>query len=524
MSKRYAALVAALAAVLYGAGALAAENEQNEVLNFDRTIKESVDNFRILRTNEKAQMNDYVTRVFELKNAPVMEVVPYVIQAVRAESGAARTLRYKDPATGQERNFIQVVCPPFQLPGIEQLIKTFDLPGVTSSPGDTRFFYRMQHRSAADVRAILQNSELSAEGSTAIDAATNTLYFRDSASDFGRGLAVVRFMDVPIPQVEFEVEIFELDRDDEDRLGLYWEAWKNSIGGAFKCYRNSVTSVSGFESLITVGASNLAQFLNYLVEQNAAKVVTRTRISVQNGQQAVISSLKRIPYLGYSDMTWSNGQLQTPVSTPSLGTQGLMLREEQALPNQPGGTNQTSSTDRGTITGEKSEGIYLAITPTIGCRSLSASIVVTVNSLVGFTKLDVPIITERRTVTTATLVPGQVFALGGMDKETVVAETRGIPLLRKLPIVGALFRYNTDVARKSVLIITIKPTVKNQLLYRALTLGWGAEPITADDVIRFEGDALAPNPTAGAAEAPAEGESQGGPALKWGPSLWRDKP
>ena len=486
------ALVAAVfaCATAYGAAA----NNQDERLNFDRAIKDSVDNFRILRTDQKSQINDYVTRVFELKNARCMEVVPYVNQAVRAESGTARTLKYVDPETKKERNFIQVVCPKFQVAGIEQLIKAFDLPGVTSSPGDTRFFYRMQHRNAAAVQAILQASELSGEGGSAVDAPTNTIYFRDSSSDFGRGLAVVKFMDVPVPQVELEVVIYEIEKSDEAKLGLYWDAWKNMLtGGVVGAYGGIARGggTDGFHSIVGVGGPAIADFLNYLVKEGKAEVVTSTRLSVQNGETASLSSLKRIPYQAYTAFALNN--------VPVLGNTGWAVKTEQSnAPNAPGGTNQTANVDPGTVTGEKSEGIYLAVTPTIGTKTLSASITVTVNSLAGYTKLDAPIIIERRTNTTATLTPGKVFTLGGMDKETAIKETRGIPLLKSIPVIKYLFSYEADVTRKSTLIVTIKPKVKNQLLFKALSLGWKTAPdsIPPDAKVFDQSKQLAPNPDA----------------------------
>ena len=476
------------------AGPVFGADAGDEEIRFNRAIKDSIDNFRVLRTDEKSQMNDYVTRVFELKNARCMEVVPYVNQAVRAESGSARTLKYVDPETRKVRNFIQVVCPKFQVAGIEQLVKAFDLPGVTSSPGDTRYFYRMQHRNAAAVQAMLQASELSGEGGSAVDAPTNTLYFRDSSSDFGRDLAVVKFMDVPVPQVELEVVIYEIDESDEAKLGLYWDAWKNMLTGGVAAAYGSIArgaGADGFHAIAAVGGPAVADFLNYLVKEGKAKVVTSTRLSVQNGETATLSSLKRIPFQAYAAFALNN--------VPVMGNTGWAVKAEQSnAPNAPGGANQRSSVDPGTVTGEKSEGIYLAVTPTIGTETLSANITVTVNSLVGYTKLDAPIIAERRTDTTATLTPGKVFTLGGMDKETKVKETRGIPLLKSIPVIKYLFSYKADVARKSTLIVTIKPKVKNQLLFKALSLGWKTAPdsIPPDAKVFDQSKQLEPNPDA----------------------------
>lgn len=41
-------------------------------------------------------------------------------------------------------------------------------------------------------------------------SATNTIYVVDSPSDFRRTLAQIQFYDVPIPQVDLEVQLLEL--------------------------------------------------------------------------------------------------------------------------------------------------------------------------------------------------------------------------------------------------------------------------------------------------------------------------
>jgi type II secretory pathway component GspD/PulD (secretin) len=538
VGRMWLAMVGIVAVFAFSGVSFAADNAQDEVLNFDRAIKESVDNFRILRTDQKSQMNDYVTRVFELKNAKCMEVLPYVRQAVRAEGGEARTLKYVDPQTKAERNFIQVVCPKFQLAGVEEVVRSFDLSGVVSSPGDTRYFYRMQHRNAVDVETMLRNTELSGEGGSAIDSATNTLYFRDSASDWGRALAVVRFMDVPVPQVELEVVIYEVDRDDEAKLGLHWDAWKNMLTGGVLTRFGGHSPNDGYQAVLNVGGPAVAQFLNYLVKQGSAKVVTSTTVSVQNRQTATISSLKRIPYQDYTEVLALDGVPATVPGTPAVlePTRWAMKREQSGSPNAPGGTarnpsllaneldtGRTIAVDPATVSGEKSEGVFLRVIPTIGTKTLSADVLVTVNSLVGYTKLDAPIIAERRTQTVATFTPGEVFSLGGLDKETAVKESRGIPGLKNIPGLKYLFSYETEVARKSTLVVTIKPKVKNQLLFKKPSLSWGTTATTVPDdgQVFDQSDVLGGNEAAnvneGALKAAVESEA---PGLKWGDTEW----
>ena len=110
--------------------------------------------------------------------------------------------------------------------------------------------------------------------------------------------------------------------------------------------------------------------------------------------------------------------------------------------------------------------------------------------------------------------------LGGMEKETVIKESRGIPLLGRIPVLGRLFRYDVDVAQKTVLIITIKPTIKNQLLYKALGLEGAVKPAVLD-IEKDQQLILQPHP-----DANPEGQDlldeigDCGPALRWGNTQW----
>ncbi len=54
-----------------------------------------------------------------------------------------------------------------------------------------------------------------------------------------------------------------------------------------------------------------------------------------------------------------------------------------------------------------------------------------------------PVVTTRRASTTIQLYDGQSFAIGGLIKDNLVTNLKGLPVLGELPILGALFR-STD--------------------------------------------------------------------------------
>jgi pilus assembly protein CpaC len=54
-----------------------------------------------------------------------------------------------------------------------------------------------------------------------------------------------------------------------------------------------------------------------------------------------------------------------------------------------------------------------------------------------------PVVTTRRASTTVQLYDGQSFAIGGLVKNNLVANLKGLPMLGEVPVLGALFR-STD--------------------------------------------------------------------------------
>jgi type II secretory pathway component GspD/PulD (secretin) len=308
-----------------------------------------------------------------------------------------------------------------------------------------------------------------------------------------------------------------------EQLGREWNVYTRPYtsmlpGGSFGPVAGIAPDqgLIGYDALLGVGATTAAQFLNYMVYKGHAKVVTRSRITVQNQQTGAISTLKRIPYQQYP--------VQSNTTNRTLGSLDANSLQEQSDPTQPGRGPNVSATDPGLVPGEKAEGLYVQIRPTIGVQTLSADVVTTVNSLVGYTKLDAPIIAERRVSTTVTLTPDKLFVLGGVDKETFIRGASRIPILGQVPILGYWCGVETEGYRRSYLVITIKPRIRNKLLYNSMLLEFGYGRGDVPKEIRdLEKRFVRPNPNMEEdAETRVGLEEMDAPApdLKWGYGQW----
>lgn len=70
----------------------------------------------------------------------------------------------------------------------------------------------------------------------------------------------------------------------------------------------------------------------------------------------------------------------------------------------------------------------------------------------------IPEIQVRELESLLRLQPGETAVLGGLMQDQIEEIERGVPLLRHVPLLGALFRYRDERVRKSELIVFLRPT------------------------------------------------------------------
>jgi len=54
---------------------------------------------------------------------------------------------------------------------------------------------------------------------------------------------------------------------------------------------------------------------------------------------------------------------------------------------------------------------------------------------------------------------GQIVMIGGLMKDNLVQREAGVPVLRSIPGIGALFRHTKTVSQKSELVILLRPQI-----------------------------------------------------------------
>lgn len=452
---RISLLVVSLCVALMAAGLMAQDNDINVVLSSPPT--DGIASLSILNTDDFTDQNEYVSRMYQIETQG-MELQPHLRLLVEREGGAVRPWLYIDPETGEHDNWVQVVCPEYQLESVEDIIDTMSRPGAASIPGGTRLHIRMHNQLASSIAAIITGSEVTGDGFARADDITNTLFIFDSESDAARDLAAAQYYDVPARMVDLGVRIVEVDVTDTEQIGLDWDAWKTSASGFLELTGAARSGLGGeffsFDQLLVIDATAVAEFLNYLIHEGHADTVTNSNLTVVNGETAVLSSFRHVPNLQYIPRNWGD---------PTL----IVDRD-----NDPEEADTVIHTVNGGLRADLAdvslaeEGYELTFTPIIGTDSMVCRVTVDIASIVGQNDLDEPILSEYHTESMVGLVDGGACLLGAFDKSSTMQIQDGIPLLRNIPYLGeSLFSETTDQVRQTKLVVILTPRIDEHLTY-----------------------------------------------------------
>ncbi|MCO6356673.1 hypothetical protein GBO14_18290 [Pseudoalteromonas shioyasakiensis] len=259
--------------------------------------------------------------------------------------------------------------------------------------------------------------------SFSLDKQQNALIFYTTPKEYNRVLNLLEKVDVLPGQVILDVAIMEVTLKDDQSSGIDWQY--NNQGFASANLGNVLTgSLSSAGSIAAQGVSGNWQMdlsLNKTFEDG--RVLSRPYLIVKDGQSATISSGDQIPII--TQVVEGVGDNNNTVS------------------------NQVQY---------RSTGVNVSITPTInsqGIVSLTVDMSVSNQGASNNIQVQTPTITNRSITTEVLSKDGQTIALGGLIQERKSDYENGVPGFSSIPILGNLFKSNTDSYDKTELIMLI---------------------------------------------------------------------
>ena len=293
-------------------------------------------------------------------------------------------------------------------------------------------------------------------------------------------------------QVNLEVLISEVSRSVSQTLGIDWSVDLNPFENPLR------TWVTGIGARLGTGALQIANVLEqdvlfYQVGPDGLPVgdpqfVNETRElgvvnPIRGGDGGIVLSHTEV---------FESDRYRATVFLEALADNGLAV--VYARPNLTTVSGQPAEffsgleipvptiTDRGTIGTEyRQTGVSLRFTPTVlDTDQISLTVQPRIRELAAggatIAGTIVPNINERSASTTVELGDGESIAIAGLYRRSTTSTETGIPLLKDLPLWGALFRNTAERDRSVELIIVVTPRIVSATPAVASTAGIGTLP------------------------------------------------
>ena len=297
-------------------------------------------------------------------------------------------------------------------------------------------FIQVDFRRASDMREqILAANLLSDRGFLLADDQTNILMVRDTSKNITEIRGTLSRFDKEVPQILVEARIIEATASSVKELGLRWNAQRNgsingnslNIGGGLSSDGSMVDlGITGIPtSALAIGFASSSAVLSAQIEaletKGEANIISQPKVLTTNGNQAVISSGQKVPYVIIED-----------------GTRSVQLEDVV---------------------------LELKVTPQInpGDR-ISLEIEIKKDDIAGAAPNGELILSQNLLTTSITLLDGDTVVLGGVFLNSERVDTSKVPLLGDLPVVGGLFRSTLNSSTKNELLIFITPTMIRESL------------------------------------------------------------
>lgn len=368
--------------------------------------------------------------------------------------------------------------------GIDSIVAMLDNPALENlGTGSQMFIYMPKFVPAANLQSLIQNVGMNISDATelwqgqdlvTVDDTLNWLIFDVSNYSCANIAALLARYDVPIPQVEIFIQVYEVYAENDDKIGIDFQSWKNNEGTDFFSvggrYRNNWAAIYG-------GAGNLnrrygserssfynfnprwnTRYLDFLAAHGKARIVHSGTLTVRNNTSGTFSRTTQIFFADDSEP--ANGSTTTPdmgvgpyeLLSALIGESIRGKHDQDDAADIPVGKGQSQ-----TVTASAGYGFTMQINnAVVGLRECRFDVTLSNTSLIGFLSNGSPRISQGNVVRQSVSLPFSgdgVFVIGNLNKKEVVESSTGIPWLSDIPILGYLFSSKSKSVKNSELIV-----------------------------------------------------------------------
>lgn len=406
-----------------------------------------------------------ITEIVELKYANAADLVQVLQSLEKADPNNNNLPNNSLNLTADKRNnAVLITGEDLQRQRMKSLIKRLDKPRAQT--GNVRVVY-LEYAEAKSVAETLTKvmanlsklgpggkQENAVAATVEADEDTNSLLITASGDDLDSLLDVVARLDIRRAQVLVEAVIAEVGEATSKNLGVHWLFFDRAHGAFGSSNNSSPLGAVGGAALGMQDPDN-TEAVGTLVGALAGVTGQMFGVIGQNNDNDFVALIQALEDAGQNNI----------LSTPSL----LTMDNHEAsfvvgknIPILTGSSATTNGLSSPFQTIQRQDvGIKLTVTPQV---NEGDTILLTVAQEVSDIDRSVPadqgFTTSQRKIETKVLTSsGEIVVLGGLIQDNLTQYEMRVPVLGRIPLIGRLFRSDTNRKERTNLMIFLKVSV-----------------------------------------------------------------
>lgn len=386
--------------------------------------------------------------VVQLRHARAGDIAPVMESSLGKRNADTAIQVLADTRT----NRLILIGPPAVRQRLTELARGLDIP-ATETPDNARVI-RLRHSDARQLADILESMGQGRKMAPALGAGKETssgATFMIKADESQNALvliaepaqvrtieSIVRQLDQPRAQVLIHAAIVEISGDIAEAVGVQWGLNTGDAKGFINFPGTDIPIVGGLTfdekksapegALLRLGSDRFGALISALASNTHSNLLSTPSLLTLDNQEAEIIVGQNVPFKTGSYATNSSGA-DNPFTTVERKDVGISLKIKPYI--------NEGSTLRLEVEQEVSD-----IAPSVS----------------GVDSSD--LITNKRALKSTILADdGEIIVIGGLIRDSVRTQQSGVPLLRDIPYLGALFRWTRDTQTKSNLMVFLRPTI-----------------------------------------------------------------
>ncbi len=296
---------------------------------------------------------------------------------------------------------------------------------------DTEVF-DLSYAKADEISSKIEMSLTPGIGKMKFDERSNKVIVSDTKEKLERINRIISEFDQKDKAVFIEAKILQIILNNEHKLGVDWEVILSDLNDMNITNDFNILSSSdkrGTMSVGTLGSDKYRLFVEMLDTVGTTEILSSPRITTVNNKEAKILVGSTEPYVTTSTTTPASGATTTAETVNFLDV-----------------------------------GIKLAVTPTIHndgfiTLKIQPEVSTVTSNLTTSNNNTIPIVETSEAETTVIVKDGVTIVIGGLIKEEKINSMKRVPVLGRIPVLGAAFRNDSKKKVKTEIVILLTPKI-----------------------------------------------------------------